>query len=167
MASQTPEEYDKRRANGPDIAGLIAPAFPKHRPEARTAMSPQDSASQTQGHSFTVEYYYKARWGFAEEFLALFRKNHWPVLQKQVEAGRLLRVTAVKPRYHAPEEGRWDYRVTIVFRDVAAAFDASAEEGLKQQLFPDQETFGREEQRRFEILLAHWDVPIQDVEFGA
>ena len=129
-------------------------------------MSPQDSPPQTQGRPFAVEYYYKARWGFAEEFLALFRKNHWPVLQKQVESGRLVRVTAVKPRYHASEEGRWDFRVTIVFRDVAAAFDASAEEDIKRQLFPDQEAFRREEQRRFEILLAHWDVPIQDVEFG-
>ncbi len=34
---------------------------------------------------------------------------------------------------------------------------------LKRQLFPDQDTFQREEQRRFEILLAHWDVPIADV----
>ena len=129
-------------------------------------MSPQDSPPPTQGGPFAVEYYYKARWGFAEEFLALFRKNHWPVLQKQVEAGRLVRVTAARPRYHAPEEGRWDYRVTILFRDVAAAFDAAAEEDLKRQLFPDQEAFRREEQRRFEILLAHWDVPVQDVELG-
>jgi hypothetical protein len=129
-------------------------------------MSPQDSSPQTQGRPFAVEYYYKARWGFAEEFLTLFRKNHWPVLRKQVESGRLLRVTAVRPRYHAPEEGRWDFRVTIVFRDVAAAFDGSAEEDIKRQLFPDQEAFRREEQRRFEVLLAHWDVPIQDVDLG-
>jgi len=129
-------------------------------------MFPQDSPPHTQSRPFAVEYYYNARWGFAEEFLALFRKNHWQVLQKQVESGRLVRVTAVKPRYHANEEGRWDFRVTIVFRDVAAAFDASAEEDIKRQLFPDQEAFRREEQRRFETLLAHWDVPIQDVEFG-
>ena len=129
-------------------------------------MFPQDSPPHTQSRPFAGEYYYNARWGFAEEFLALVRKNHWPVLQKQVESGRLVRVTAVKPRYHANEEGRWDFRVTIVFRDVAAAFDASAEEDIKRQLFPDQEAFRREEQRRFEILLAHWDVPIQDVEFG-
>ena len=58
-------------------------------------MSPQNSPPQTQSRPFAVEYYYKARWGFAEEFLALFRKNHWPVLQKQVESGRLVRVTAV------------------------------------------------------------------------
>jgi hypothetical protein len=56
--------------------------------------------------------------------------------------------------------------VTIVFRDVAAAFDASAAEDLKWQLFPDQEAFAREEQRRFEILLARWDVPVQEVELG-
>jgi len=56
--------------------------------------------------------------------------------------------------------------VTIVFRDAEAACGASGEEAIKADLFPDQETFRREEQRRFEILLAHWDVPIQDVEFG-
>ncbi len=129
-------------------------------------MSPQESPPQTQGRPFAVEYYYKARWGCAEEFLALFRKNPWPVLQKQVESGRLLRVSAVRPRYHAPEQGRWDFRVTLVFRDVAAAFDASAEDDLKRQLFPDQEAFRREERRWFELLLAHWDVPVEDVELG-
>jgi hypothetical protein len=56
--------------------------------------------------------------------------------------------------------------VIIVFPDLAAAFDASAEEGIKQKLFPDQEAFRREERRRFEILLAHWDVPVQDVDLG-
>ena len=49
---------------------------------------------------------------------------------------------------------------------MAAAFDASAEEDLKRQLFPDQEAFRREERRRFEVLLAHWDVPVEDVELG-
>jgi hypothetical protein len=164
VANQTRKDYDNRRANSQDNDGLITPALPGRRLEARTAMSPQDSLPQTQSRPFTVEYYNKARWGFADEFLALFRKNHWPVLQKQVESGRLVRVCAVKPRYHATEEGRWDFRVTIVYRDVAAAFDTSAEEDLKRQLFPDQETFRREEQRRFGILLAHWIEPIQDVE---
>jgi hypothetical protein len=109
---------------------------------------------------FVVEYYYKAKWGFAEEFARLFRKNHLPVLKKQLESGRLLEVKAEKPRYHATEEGRWDYRVTIGFRSAAAAADASGEADIAKQLFPDQETFRREEQRRFEILLAHWDVPV-------
>ena len=109
---------------------------------------------------YEVEYYYKAKWGYAEEFARLFKKNHLPVLKKQIESGRILEVRAEKPRYHATEDGRWDFRVTIVFRNVAAAADASGEDEIKKQLFPDQPTFQREEQRRFEILLAHWDVPI-------
>ncbi len=114
---------------------------------------------------FVVEYYYKAKWGHADEFIRLFKKNHYPVLKKQVESGRMLRVSAVKPRYHATEEGRWDYRVTIVFKNVETAFaPASEEEAIKKELFPDQATFHAEEERRFEILQAHWDVPIDDVE---
>ncbi len=109
---------------------------------------------------YAVEYYYKARWGYADEFARLFRKNHLPVLKKQVESGRFLEVRAEKPRYHTTEDGRWDYRVTIVFRSAADAADSSGEEEIKRQLFPDQELYRREEQRRFEILLAHWDLPI-------
>ena len=112
---------------------------------------------------YVVEYYYKARWGYADEFIRLFRKNHLPVLRKQVEMGRLLRVSAVKPRLHATEDGRWDYRVTIVFRNVSLTNDGFDEPALMKALFPDQETFKKEEQRRFEILLGHWDVPIDDV----
>ncbi|GEM_PF-335627 len=112
------------------------------------------------GAPFVVEYYYKAKWGFAEEFWRLFQKNHWPVLKQQMDSGRILRVTADRPRYHATEDGRWDYRVTIVFRDTAAAFEPVDTAAIERRLFPDQDTFRREEQRRFEILLAHWDMPI-------
>jgi hypothetical protein len=112
---------------------------------------------------FVADYYYKAKWGYADEFIRLFKKNHFPVLKKQMETGRILSVTAVKPRYHATEDGRWDYRVTIVFKDMAAASDQASEEPIIKQLFPDQETFRREEQRRFEILIGHWDTPIVDV----
>ena len=112
---------------------------------------------------FVAEYYYKAKWGYADEFIRLFKKNHYPILQKQIENGRILKVTAVKPRYHATEDGRWDYCVTIVFKNAAVANDSSGEEAIIKQLYPDQETFRREEQRRFEILLGHWDVPIVNV----
>jgi hypothetical protein len=113
------------------------------------------------GQPFTVEYYYKVKWGHAEEFLTLFKRNHYPVLKKQVELGRMLEVSLVEPRYHATEDARWDYRVTIVFKDAAAACEPFDEGILKRQLFPDQTTFQKEEQRRFEILDGHWDLPIK------
>jgi hypothetical protein len=120
----------------------------------------QAMQARPQDQPFTVEYYYKAKWGYADEFLRLFKKNHFPVLKKQIESGRILRVTAERPRYHSTEEGRWDYRVTIVFKNAAVAMDSSGEDAIIKQLYPDQETFRREEQRRFEILIAHWDVPL-------
>jgi len=116
-----------------------------------------------QDQPFAVDYYYKARWGYAAEFLRLYKKNHFPVLKRQMELGRITEVSTVAPRYHATEEGRWDYRVTIVWKSVAAAGDSFPQAELRR-LFPDQETFEREEQRRFEVLLAHWDVPIVKVD---
>lgn len=115
---------------------------------------------------FVVEYYYKARWGHADEFIRLFKKNHLPVLQKQMELGRILRVIAASPRYHGTEEGRWDYRITITWKNVGVMDDEFDSETIKKQLFPDQETFKREEQRRFEILLAHWDLPVVEVDLN-
>jgi hypothetical protein len=116
---------------------------------------------------FVVEYYYKTKWGHADEFITLFKKNHYPVLKKETEMGRMLKVSVVAPVYHTTEDGRWDYRVTIVFKNAAVAHDGFDSGALLKQLFPDQETYKKEEQRRFEILDAHWDLPIKDVELDA
>jgi hypothetical protein len=118
----------------------------------------------TKDQPYIVEYYYKARWGYADEFIKLFRKNHLPVLKKQIEMGRITSVTAARPRLHATEEGRWDYRVTITFKNVGATADGFDEQALARELYPDQELFRKEEQRRFEILIGHWDVPVIDVD---
>src|SRR5712691_9661907 len=129
----------------------------------------QQSAAAAQGKEqpFVVEYYYKAKWGHADEFLTLFKKNHYPVLKKETELGRMLKVSMVTPRYHMTEGERWDYRVTIVFKNAAIANDNFDSSALSKQLYPDQETYKKEEQRRFEILDAHWDLPIKDVDLDA
>jgi hypothetical protein len=149
----------------PLLAGTLAllafagSASPQNPSEARR--SPASGVQQP----FAVEYYYQIRWGYADEFIRLFRKNHYPVLRKQIESGRLISVTAVAPRYHATEDRRWDYRVTIVFRNAEVASEPDPNlDAIVRQLYPDQERFRAEEQRRFEILLAHWDVPTVGVD---
>jgi hypothetical protein len=128
------------------------------------AGAPHSGATeQAKEEPYVVEYYYKAKWGHAEEFLTLFKKNHYPVLKKEIEMGRILRVSMTAPRLHSTEDGRWDYRVTIVFKSAAIANDNFDSEGLLRQLYPDQESYKKEEQRRFEILDGHWDVPVKDV----
>ncbi len=120
--------------------------------------------ADTSGKPFVVEYYYKAKWGSADEFLQLFKKNHYPLLKKQVEMGRILKVWMDQPRYHTTEDGRWDYRVTIVFKTSTVANEPFDEDAIKKQLWPDQATYQKEEQRRFEILLSHWDLPIRTLD---
>jgi hypothetical protein len=131
-----------------------------------THARPQNGATAPD-KSFVIEYYYKAKWGHAEEFLTLFKKNHLPILKKEVEMGRMLRVSMVQPVYHTTEDGRWDYRVTIVYKSAAIAHDSFDSASLIKQLYPDQETYKKEEQHRFEILEAHWDLPLKDVDLEA
>jgi hypothetical protein len=121
---------------------------------------PQAAADQP----YTMEYYYKVQWGHQQEFLRLFLKNHYPLLKKGVESGRILAVKIETPANHMTEDSRWDYRVTLKFKNSTAATTANpGEEAQTKQLYPDQETFQREEQRRFEILLAHWDLPVTEI----
>ena len=121
---------------------------------------PQGGADQP----YSVEYYYKVQWGRQQEFLQLFLKNHYPLLQANVKSGRMLAVKIETPAYHGTEDGRWDYRVTIRFKNSTVATTANPdEERMIRQLWPDQTTYKREEQRRFEILLSHWDLPVTDI----
>ena len=113
---------------------------------------------------YTVEYYYKTQWGHQQEFLDLFLKNHFPLLRKIQQTGRITAVKIETPANHMTEDARWDYRVTITYKNSTVATTADPdEEGFIRQLYPDQESYKREEQRRFEILLAHWDLPVTNI----
>jgi hypothetical protein len=135
----------------------FAPANPARGQEPSTTKETRKEST------YEVEYYYKVRLGHAEEWLALFKKNHLPLLKALKDQGRIVEIEMDKPRYHATEDGRWDFRVTITWKNFSASDDPGSEQALVRKLFPDQETYKREEQRRFEVLLAHWDVPIVDV----
>jgi hypothetical protein len=121
---------------------------------------PQGGAEQ----AYTVEYYYKCQWGHQEEFLQLFLKNHFPLLKKIQTTGRIVSLKIESPAYHTTEDGRWDYRVTIRYKDSTVATTANPDEAaFIKELWPDQATYLKEEQRRFEILVSHWDLPVTDI----
>ena len=112
---------------------------------------------------FTVEGYYKVKWGFADEFIRLWKKNHYPLLKKAIEHGDIISVTAEKPRLHSGEDTRWDFRVTIVFKTAALAYDENLTTPYKTQLYPDLDKLTREEQHRFELLISHWNITSENV----
>jgi hypothetical protein len=104
------------------------------------------------------------QWGHQQEFLQLFLKNHYPLLQKVAETGRILSLKIETPSNHMTEDNRWDYRVTIRYKNSTVATTANPdEERFIRELWPDQAAYQREEQRRFEILLSHWDLPVTDI----
>ncbi len=118
--------------------------------------------AQNKADYFTVENYYKVKWGFADEFISLWKVNHYPLLKKAIEKKDIISVVAEKPRLHSGEDTRWDFKVTIVFKDAKTAFDPNLTEPYKAQLY-DLEKLKKDEQHRFELLLAHWDVMTESV----
>jgi len=113
--------------------------------------------------SFIVENYYKVKWGYAEEFISLWKKNHYPLLKKAIEKGDIIKVTAEKPKLHSGEDTRWDFKVVIMFKNAALAFDPDLTTPYKKFLYPDQDKLARDEQHRFELLIAHWDVMVDEM----
>lgn len=119
---------------------------------------PGQNSKTNPSEYFTTENYYKVKWGHAAEFIALWKANHYPLLKKAMEKGDIISVTATVPRLHSGEDTRWDFRVSIVFKNAAAAFDENLTTPYTKELYPDQEALKNAEQHRFELLLAHWDI---------
>ena len=88
------------------FAVLTLPMFAQGAP-------PQGGTNQP----YTMEYYYRVQWGHQQEFLDLFLKNHYPLLKKGIESGRMVSVKIETPANHMTEDARWDYRVTIKFKN--------------------------------------------------
>ena len=126
-------------------------------PAPTTASAPRDTT--------TTWYFYKVRWGHQDEFLNLFQKNHYPVLKALQERGRYASIRTYVPRYHGDGRADWTFAVELVAREDVP--NLPSEQEVVRKLFPDQATFQKEERRRFEILDAHWDVPLDPVDLDA
>ena len=120
--------------------------------------------AQDKSSYFTIENYYKVKWGHADEFINLWKVNHYPLLKKAIDKGDIISVQAEKPKLHSGEDTRFDFKVTIVFKNAESAFDHGLTDQYKKQLYPDLKKLEKDEQHRFELLIAHWDVMIESIE---
>jgi len=151
---------DRARTLGIGAITLLGLMFVASAPAL--AQAPATQSAQTPER--TVWYYYKVKWGFQDEFVELFRRNHLPVLKEEVKAGRMKSVRTFVPTYHGDGRADWTFAVEIVFKDAAAMTGPGDDEAIQRRLFPDRAKFLKEEQRRFEILDAHWDVPLNQLD---
>jgi hypothetical protein len=129
------------------------------------AQQPQ-TAPAVAAKPFIEEWVYRVQYGHKDEWWKIFKKYQIAILERQKQLGYVKEFTVWAPGLHTDEASRWDYRVIIV----RASFDAppgQSEGEVAKQLFPDRETFEREENRRWELTANHWDLPIHEVKLNA
>ncbi len=122
--------------------------------------------AQLQEENFTIESYYKVKWGYANEFIDLWKKNHLPLLKKAREKGDIVTIIAEKPMMHSSEDSRWDFKVAVTYKNSSLGLSHGLTDAYKKQLYPDLDRLAKDEQHRFELLLAHWDVMTEKVDLS-
>jgi len=110
---------------------------------------------------YEVEWVYRVRYGYIDEWWDIFRKYQLAILDREKALGYVLDYRVYHPQLHTDEAARWDYRVEITYRDYAGSLH---EEEVTDALFPDAATRKREENRRWLLTENHWDLPIYQVD---
>jgi len=110
---------------------------------------------------YQVEWVYRVRYGFQDEWWRLFQKYQIAELDEEQRRGYVRSYTVVRPGLHTSEDARWDYRIVIDYE----GYGGSTHEGeVEKALFPDSETRRKEEDRRWELTTNHWDLPIHQID---
>lgn len=122
-------------------------------------VAPRVVAEDAEPTPFITEAYYRIKWGHFEEFMELFKKNHYPILEELKKRGVIESMEAAFPVNHASEESRWDFRMTITLLDTERM--AREFPKVSKKLYPDQKKLAEAERHRFSLLDAHTDIVIR------
>ena len=134
-------------------SSLASPSLASAQQPPATTSAPKPSV---------VEWVYRTRYGYKDEWWRIFKKYQIAILERQKQLGYVKEYTVWAPSLHTSEDSRWDYRIIIV-RASADAPPGQSEGEVAKQLFPDQAAFTRDENRRWELTTNHWDLPIHVV----
>ncbi len=80
------------------------------------------------------------------------------------KAGLYLSVKTFVPENHGDGRADWTFAVELVSPAKRPA--SPTEEEIVTKLYPDRAKLQKEEQRRFELLVAHWDVPLNRIDLS-
>lgn len=119
------------------------------------------SAASAEDKPYMVEWVYKVKWGGADEFWQIFKKYQIATLNREKELGYVTSYAVYRPGHHMGEDSRWEFRIVITYKNIASSVHGSA---VEKELFPDQATMKREENRRWELTEAHYDLPIHTID---
>jgi len=119
------------------------------------------TAQSTPAKPYQVEWVYRIKYGYQDEWWKIFQKYQVAILDREKQLGYVSTYIVVRPGLHTSEDSRWDYRIIITYPNQAGA---THESEVTRQLFPDRTALTKDEQRRWELTLNHWDLPIHEID---
>jgi hypothetical protein len=123
---------------------------------------PSSAAAQTLSPAkpYLVEWVYRVRYGFQDEWWRNFQKYQIAELDEEQRRGYVRSYSVFRPGLHTSEDSRWDYRIVIAYN----GYDGSTHEAeVERALFPDVGARKNEENRRWALTENHWDLPIYEI----
>jgi hypothetical protein len=130
-------------------------------PRSQARQNSAASAAAANDKPYLVEWVYRVKWGYADEFWQLFKKYQIATLNREKELGYVTSYTVYRPGLHTSEDSRWEYRIVITYKNISSSQHGSE---VEKQLFPDQPAMKRGENRRWELTEAHYDLPIKIID---
>jgi hypothetical protein len=130
-------------------------------PQARGQQTPANPTVSAMEKPYLVEWVYKVKWGYADEFWQIFKKYQIATLNREKELGYVTSYTVYRSGFHTGEDTRWEFRIVIAYKNISSSGYGSE---VEKQLFPDQAEMKRGENRRWELTEAHYDLPIHTID---
>jgi hypothetical protein len=141
------------------VVMLLASAIPPASAQQGSSNSP--AATSAADKPYLVEWVYKVKWGYSDEFWQIFKKYQIATLNREKELGYVTSYTVYRPGLHTGEDTRWEYHAAITYKNQASSSHGSE---VEKELFPDRATQKQEENRRWQITEAHYDLPIHMID---
>ena len=144
-----------------DLSG--PPAANRHRlPDERVGLTHQPARPQaTNGMADTQNVmsvdFYRVPPGKQDEWLALYKKWHYPIMQYQLAHGLVLSEKVYTRATHELEPS-WDFAIVIIAPPQGKGPKAEMTRGaLIRHLFPNLDEYVKGEKERWSMTTAHWD----------
>lgn len=110
---------------------------------------------------YQVEWVYRIKYGYQAEWWKIFQTYQIAILDREKQLGYVTNYIVQRPGLHTSEDARWDYRIIITYPN----WEGSTHEGeIDRQLFTDRAAEAKDDQRRWELTLNHWDLPIHEID---
>lgn len=131
-------------------------------PTAAIAQSPNGA---TTGKPVIGMSYYKVPPGQHDQWLALFKKWHYPLIQEMIREGSITDFKLLVPNIHGKSAG-WDFVGVTTGATTRPKVQTTAAERIRK-IFPDLAAFEKGEKERWALTIDHWDDLTSEIDVNA